>query len=289
MANAIKSIRTKLINEYTSEDGVLLQIEERDTAGNILLQEQYNDQGQVEQSISRSFNEAGHLLEETHSSYGEDPHQRLVHHYDDQDKITKVDVHFLDGSISYQQFTRNKEERTVLIEVVDEDGELEGKEFRKFDDEGRTLVETIHDDEGLQKHVETQFDEHGRPLARKGQFADGVEIDWQYQYEYNDKAQVIAASIQDVDGQLVRVERLSYDEAGNTSSHKVEDHKSGYGHIEHYEYDQNNRITRELKLALNESPMEETLYTYREDGLLSSEEKRTPRGVFIHQYQYEFF
>ncbi|MEM1320601.1 MAG: hypothetical protein AAGG75_10105 [Bacteroidota bacterium] len=284
----IKSVSTYIIAEHTPEEGLLTMYEERDEQGNILLHEQYYEDGSTEMRTMRQFDNDNRLLTLEQYSSNEKPDQRFEYQYNESGKVAKVSIHYLDGSISVQHYERDEAENSLTVRTVDEDGDEEAKEYRRLDSEGRVLEEIIHEDGELQRHVQSSYDDHGRLLSRHTKTGDGYDTKYTYEYEIDDQGRITGIDVVDEEDELVRGDTLGYDERGNEISHLVENHLEGYIAEERAAYDENGRLVKEQRFN-GQNLASEVDYLYNENNLLHEEAHRSPRGVYLNQYKYEFY
>ena len=285
----IKSITTFLTAEEYGEGETLHMKEERDEQGNILLIESYAMDGSREQRTVSTYNDKDQLVSQDQYSYNEEPDQRLAFTYNESGKLKAVTITYLDGSISVKTYNRDEAENSLTIIIKDEDGEEEGKEYRKMDAEGRVLEEVIHEDGELNSKAKTSYDDAGRPIETHTTDAEGYEQSQFYFYELNDKGQFSEIEIADEKDELIRADSFEYDERGNETTHRIENHKEGYVLVDSLLWNEENQMTQRKRQLSDGKLIEEINYEYNEMKHLAKEEHISADRVYAHRYEYTFF
>lgn len=288
MTNKIKSIKTYRIDDNTDGKGVLNAYEERDVEGIIVLNAQYDENGDFVQKAEKIINEKGQLIEEKQFTNEEKPDQHFLYEYNESGKVAQATVHYLDGSISFRRYSRDEAENITTIEIKDDENNFEGREVRRFDSEGRVLEEAYYDEENeIAEKTETEYDDFGRIIETVFLDSEGIETVRFYDYYTDDKGRVNKIETLDEDEVIIRVDEIEYDERGNQSKYIILDKSRGITFNETWEHDQQNRITNH-KRNRGEQLLEEVKNRYRDDGLIAEIETLTGDGVTLNYFEYEF-
>ncbi len=287
----IKQISTYL--QLPDREETLQRLEERDERENVLLEEQYYPTGDLESRLERTFDADNRLAAiREYASDAEQPDQEMLFEYTAAGKIALKRVVYRDGSESQHRYAYDEAERGETITIVDEEGTVEGVEYRRYDSEGRVLEERIAvEEEQEEVRREQAFDDHGMLLKRRtvqqGEEEDAlVEI---VAYERDEKGLVRKRTIEDEAGDILRLDLFAYDERGNTVEHQAEDHHQGWAIVDRWEFDDQDRVSSSQRTYPGGAMLQETALSYDETGLLAERETRTPQGIQVFRYRYEFF
>ena len=287
----IKSIATYSVDEFTSEEGVLIRLEERDKAGHLLAEKQYHPEGGLESRIERTYDAEGRLTsEKEYAGDADEVHQETSYQYTAAGRLEEAVIKYQDGSLTYRKYQHDEADNSETIDIVDEDGEYEGKEFRRYDSEGRILKEVIHDeDKNLEQDITRIFDEHGYVMQRITLLPDDMKIHEEITYERDEKGLITLREIVDETEELMRFDEFEYDEKGNTTLRRAQDYNQGWAIVDEFEFDEKDRIIKSKRSKPNGTIVQETDYTFNEAGQLIEEQNRTSSGVALLLYKYDFF
>ena len=288
MSDKIKSITTFLVNNETDEKGLKHLYEERSPDGQVLLVEQYLEDGTLESRVERSLDEKNRLVEEKHYTSATHPDQHFSYEYNESGKISRVGVHYADGSVSHKNYSRDEAQKSTTIDIVDEDGDTEGKEYRRFDSEGKLLEEVIYDEDGkIHEKSEFEYNDTGNVIESVVVDAEGYELVRFYDYYFDDQGRVTRLETLNEDEEIIREDEFEFDERGNRILHSIQDKDRGYYITEKSEFNLDNRIIKQERLR-GESVVESIDFKYREDGLLLQKETTRGDGIFMNYYEYQF-
>ena len=288
MSDKLKSIKTFHVDDNTDDKGMVNIYEEMDAQGNMILHIQYNEKGGIEQKTERILNDKGQLIEEKSYTGGEKADQHILYEYNESGKVHQAVVHYLDGSISYRNYTRDEAQKSTTIEIVDDEGEFEGKEFRRFDSERRLLEETIYDEGNkITEKRETEYDDYGRVTESVVLDIEGIETVRFYDYYLDDKGRVNKIESLNEDEIIIRTDEIEYDEKGNQAKYIVHDNGRGLEQTEVWEYDQDDNIVNHKRMR-GENLLQEVKNRYREDKLLAEQETLTGDGISLDYFEYSF-
>lgn len=288
MSDKIRYVKTFAFNDFTGEEGKLIQKEARDAQGNVLHFEAYDMEGNRSQKIIRTYDEANRVKEEQQFSYGEEPDQVITYLYNESGSPASITTTYADGAKSIMNHQYDKPNRAVTIETVDEEGTNEGIEYSRYDSEGRLLEKKTTDDYGdMTEHIQITLDDHGRQLTRKVTYADGYVLDLIFEYEIDEKGRISEVYIDEKNGKPYREEFLTYDERGNIIEHEVKDLKQGYGATDKSTFNLDNKVIKQQQYT-GTKLREEVTYTYLESGLLSESVTISGDGESTVRYEYEF-
>lgn len=285
----LKSIKTFVVTEETSEEGFKLMEEHYDEQNNLLLQKQYSPEGVRLQKAERSYDSDGKLIEEKQYSTEALPDHTTIYHYDNSGKVSLEESTYRDGTVGKKVVERDEANKTITHRVLDDNDHEEAKEFRRLDEEGRLLEETLFaENNSLTQRTIRKYDDHGKILERSVEFADGFVQKLFYAYEMNDKGQLYSVIIKNDKGEMLLEDYFEYDDRGNQNVHESEDYeKKSYTVIES-EYNLDNKLTKQVT-TVNDQAIQEVLFTYNEHGLLQEQEVNTVNGSVLQYNKYEFF
>lgn len=275
-----------LIAEHTPAEGQPYTVEVRNDQKQVVSFTQYTADGQLDQVVENDYDSEGRLKEQR-QFFQETLAQRVLHHYSDAGQLESETIIFMDGSKSIRSFERNEADQSVLSRLVDEDGEEEEKLYRRMDSEGRVVEEKLESEGELQHHVRSSFDDSGRLLERHTTDSEGHQDSIIVHYELDDQGRVTTAKITNAEGELLRVEALTFDDRGNRTELRFQDHQQGYAAAEQWSYNLDNKVTEHTRLAANGQATSRTQYSYDEAGRLLEEEQQSAQGTQVLRYVYE--
>lgn len=287
----IKSISTHVVGENTPDEGILVQYEERDEEGHLVVEEKFYPDGSLESRILRDFDDKGQVVSEKEfSGENEQPDQATTYTYSAAGRLEEAVIAYQDGSLTIRKYEQDEAANSETIHIADEEGTFEGKEYRRYDSEGHVLQEVIHDEEEkLEQDVSREYDDHGQLIKRVSIFDEDYETVELFDYERNEGGQIISRRAEDEDGKLLRFDEFSYDERGNTIQHKAQSVNEGWALVDEWEYDEKDQIVKSRRSQPDGSVLQESDYFYNEEGLLLERETRTKQGVSLSVYKYEYY
>ena len=284
----IKSITVHVATPDTPEEGYKSYHEVRDEQGNVLLEEQFYQDGSLAGRVVRTFGES--LNNEKFYSQEGQPDQEHSYQYNESGKLTFVKSNYAGGAIGNKQIQYDEANNAETILIGDDGGNIESKEYRRYDSEGKVLEEVIYEGEAtLHEKKEASYDDHGRPIFKKITYNDGYESQNDYEYEMDESGRVIAVKIQNEKGEELHYEEFEFDNKNNVAEHYIEIGGGKKTTITKYEYDDENRVIKEQHLNGQEQVEKEIHFQYNELGQLSLKETNTPEGFTVEMYQYEYF
>lgn len=268
--------RTQEIKEYLSE------IIEYDILENPIIQEEYTPEGEIELRIHSSYDSKGNLIEQKQTIENGELADHKIFHRNDSGKVIRTEIFFQDGSKSIVNLIKDPEKNTEEHVEVDEDGELESRELNYLNENKQIILKETYSYENklteafkyeynqkgmlirrdqldqrkkLFLYTEYEYDEYGRTVFRanrnrKGKISEFLKVD------YDDKGQVIK---QNFSGKYFFI--FEYDQKGNTVLEERYDAENQLEYQSRFEYDENNRLTREVNLEFTR----EITYQYHEE------------------------
>ncbi|MEM8907401.1 MAG: hypothetical protein AAGD05_06095 [Bacteroidota bacterium] len=286
----IKSVHTYFITEDHPEGGILSGMQLQDEQGNLLRDEQYNFNGDLEQKIERHFDAENRLLEEKHYTSEKEPHQVITHTYHPEGKLANSKVQYQSGAHSITQYEYDLAAKQETITTLDEKGQIEEKIVLQFDNEGRVLEETQFGADGVfEQKVTASYTEAGRPLEKTFQQGEEPAYTHYFDYEFDEEGRVNYAEVFDVEEDLIRTDEIDYDEQGNRVEVRMKHYANGWSVIDRYDYDEQRRVVKEERLQGDGQPLEIKEYRYNADNLVEEEEVRDRAGIRINRFAYTFF
>lgn len=241
---------------------------------NLLEEEIYLNEGELESKSAFKYNEKGSVIEETSYMTYEEISETTRYTRDENDQIMETIVEYGDGSKTIK--THQKEGNRETISFVDDDDEFEGKEIIEYDDKGNILEKTIINEDNIieEKMV---YEREGDRIIKRTEYGENGEFVavYEYTYDHNDnllerigynaKDEIIESLYftYDEDNNLVEqqlgdfyIVRLEYDEKGNVITEERCNLQGGLEHTTTYEYDEEGNILKENAVLYN------TIYEY---------------------------
>ena len=233
----------KTYTQYYEQEEVLSQIEKFNDK-NLLIEEIiFDDEGAQMHKTINEYNEQDKISHTIQYDENDDLiEDKEIFFKEGEEEIYSI-THFPDGSLTKE--IRERSENRLLIKWIDEDDEFEGSEER------------ILTDEGLTKQL-TQINFTNKITAL-------------YEYEYDEKGQMIKAVEKDERKKFLKAYAFTYDDNGNKI---VEEELNKKGKITNrviHQYEDN----RIVKTKAAEGDM---LYHYDDNQNLIKEEKFNPDG-----------
>lgn len=241
MSSVLKTMKVfvSIVDEDTDEPigpSFLNYQESYDQSGNLLEEVEYDQDGEILNRATYTFNEANDIVENARYLEGDLLNERVRISRDENGKIVSAEVEYGDGSRSKKSYAYANEDRDITIEVFEEDGTLELVEFRKFNEKDQLLFEEVKSGEGdIEGKREMDYDADFNLIEAKIFGMDAELADWQ-QMEYNDQKQEVKRKILTPNGEVKAGLIKEYDEAGNLQHSKLVD-KSGMGFERFYKVD----------------------------------------------------
>lgn len=286
----IKKITVHIFNDDAGEEGLLYSIQEFDENTNLVLDEKFDHGNNLEQRITRKYNDSNKIVEEKSFSEWEDPDQHQEYFYDDSGRLYKAKHHFMNGAFSVSHYTYDDLLKKETVRTEDEGGVTEETQMMVRDAENRILELKTTDSEGkVMRWEQYEYDDEGKMLNSTTLFDDGEVLKQTYYYELDDNGRVAYIKITNEKGQSLQEEEIDYDEHGNRIERRFEDYRRGRSGIEQWEYDELQRLSVNRTLSAEEIPLEETVYQYYDDGIVKEMEFRNAQGVNLYEYAYEYW
>ncbi len=285
----IKAITTTLKTDQTPEEGVMKAYELRDENENIILLENYDEGGNIEMKIERTYDDKNRVLVEKQYSVEKDPDEVHSFEYFESGKLKSRTILYRDNSKTFQNYSYDEAANTEKVEIVDDEGEAEGSEYRRYSSEGKILEEEIHGDFGLEVKTESEFDDFGNVLKRTTEDGEGYIVDHFYKYERDEESRIQNLKVIDDEGQLVKVIVYLYDEKNRIYEQQIKDTDRGWAFKVIWEYDDKDRVIKEERADFGGKVQEVQKIVYGENDLVTQQEKTTSHGMELSTFQYDFF
>ncbi|MCF8302150.1 MAG: hypothetical protein K9I94_02665 [Bacteroidales bacterium] len=262
MDKKIKSITLYRIDEMPGdekdENTVKFRYSEYDEKGNLVVEENYDQEGNFTERYERNYDTAGRLIEEVYYLEEDEMAEHKTYEYDENGRVIKARKHYVEGEPD--EIIHEYDESGNLTEriTINEDEEQEARELFVFEN-GRLVKEQYFDEDNeLVSERLSKFDENGNQVEYTEWNADDHTTTREV-YVYDDGRQ-IASKRYNNKGELLEKLTFELDEKGNRNRivQQLPDGESTIvierddnGHVvkqEEYNSDQelNNRIEREL-------------------------------------------
>ena len=286
----IKTFSINMITNETDEAGFKQYYEERDEAGNVILDEKYHADGTLNARSERTFDKENRILEEKFYSEEGTPDSQHTYQYNSSGKLELVTSKYKDGTIGYKRISYDEANRAETVLIQDENNITETKEYRRYDMEDRVLEEIIYEPEdSLKQKTITSYDDHGRIISKNILYDDGYQGSNQYEYEFDEQGRVISLKIENERQEEIHYEEYLFDDANNMIEYYTEAKPTGQIFIRKLAYDEKARLIKEQILNGAELLQQETTYIYNDEGILLEKEVGTASGFIVEQYNYEYY
>lgn len=234
-----------------------------DENGNPVEEFKFDGYGDVTGKSVYVYDDKGHLtIEETYNEF-DDLEEKLSYERDENGRLIKKYVHYLDGTKDTILYQYNDDGKLVYKILKDEDGDLEKEE--KIEYSGGFIIgeEVIEDGELVSKNKYT-IDEKGNVLEAE---VMNEEEEFSLVNEYDENSNRIKQLKYDTEGKLVEKHEytfdannrmigimeenphkkttttLGYDEHGNASTQKELNRDGGTNHELERDYDEDGNVT----------------------------------------------
>ncbi|MCF8230332.1 MAG: hypothetical protein K9G58_16205 [Bacteroidales bacterium] len=267
----------------------LSQYLEYDQDGNELLEINYTPDGVIQDKTEKKYDEQGRMIEQKYYD-GEDLlAEHLTFERDNEGKIHREFMHYLDGSKDTTFFNYNTEGQLISKITKDEEDQEESREEYTYQHENRIKYEK-HEEGELKKKEESRFDE-------KGNLVESIVTDHEQQDYYSLKHEYdgdkrIRTFRYHQDGKLIEKLEFRYDDGNiklvqqETAAGKVIqqfEHDEKGNTLKQEEFNSDNQLNNSIERNYDEegNPLETKVY-------INLHGQGIDRN-YILKYKYEFY
>ncbi|MFO7873040.1 MAG: hypothetical protein R6U62_00980 [Bacteroidales bacterium] len=266
--------------------------------GKVILERQYNEEGQLEQETEYTYDDDGFMVREVlregdgmvveDKSYESDENLRIAREY----------LNYADGSRDTVHYAYDDQGRLIQKTLKDEDGDVEQTDLFVFDAEGRLVREAVYEgepDEGEESLTEEKryvYDEEGRLLETE--IRDRVEESYRKRVNaYDEAGQRTSVMVYDADGELL--ERILFDPDDQGRPVEVVEENRRQKNTIQLQYDDHGNVVLQEEYDLNGNLVNRVERTYDKDGRFQQSRVRMhmpDRGInryYVVKHSYEFF
>lgn len=170
----------------------LYELKEYDKNGNLICLKNYNENGDVIYENTFVFDEGGKLIKESLTDFKGSYNETKEYKYaDNTDLLIEEKIDYGEAGYSVKKYFR--EDKKIIIKLLDEDGDIEEETEIILDDNGNTVSQTSKDDMGnITEKFKNNFDDNGK-LILKEEFDNRGKLEKSHYYFYTsaDKLQAI--------------------------------------------------------------------------------------------------
>lgn len=257
------------IEDASEEYWYINSYNEYDVDGNLLVEIEYLESGELENKVTYKYNKKGRVVEQYNYSTIDEITEKFIYERDDSDNIIEVTIEYLDGSKSFKKYERSPTENTEIITIVGEEGEFEGKEFRKFNVNQDKLEEVIYNEDGkIEQKFVFEYDEEFNLINQKDYGEDG-EFLYEIKNKYNEKGKLVEEHRFDHNNEILRRSVYTYNEEGGIQEIQLVD--AAYypqGYILKFEENKTERTTKEERFFVNGELDFKLVSRYDENNLI---------------------
>ena len=260
--------------------------------GDILLEEKYAGDGELEERNSYVYNSKGKLLEHSLLYAAEDATEKRVLTRDDEGKLLIETKYYGGDSGEHMEYTYNDKGEPIERRNFDEEGNFISKDVFGYDEKGGLSSQVSFDDK--EKIISrTTFSSSDDRTIEQCEYEGNDKLVSRTVARYNESGKEISSVQTTPDGKLISGITSTFDEKGNILERQYKDF---YSKTVRYQYDDQNRCIMQELFDGNGMLLRKNLYEYDADGNLSREqtyEMDTSRGGrdkhFETRYEYQFF
>ncbi|MDD2632819.1 MAG: hypothetical protein PHH42_10165 [Bacteroidales bacterium] len=275
--------------EYRDADGVQHSSAVYNENGHLLTDIKFDNYGQPTGTSVYKYNEKGFLIfEETQDEEGQ-TEEKVSWEVDENGKILKKFVHYLDDTIDTIHYQYNDEGLLMQVIQKDEDGQEEHREEYDYKD-GKRIAERHFEYGEPETENLYEYDENGHltevTLNNPDEEATLVN-------EYDDKGNRIKTLKYDAADKLIAKQLMTYDEQGRLTEMSEETPYKKNNIV--IELDAAGNATRQTEIDRNGQLVSRVEREYDADGnvlLVSATiagQPGAPHRKYILKYVYEFY
>ena len=276
----MKKIKSIIAHVTTSEDHTYKSSHtEYDIAGNIILEEEFSEDGELETKIESVFDSKNRLIEQKQYTDNDVLTDHRVMILDEDGMLIQTNVFFSDGSKSI--ITKSVDEAQNLEETkeIDEDGQLETREVLHFDDNKQTILHEIYNfDNKLTEAFRFTYNDQGR-VSRREQLDQRRKLLLYTDYTYDEEGRTTVRTNHNRKGKLSDFLKVVYDEKGQV----VEQNFSGKFFFK-FEYDTKGNTLLEERMNADNVIEYQSRFEYDENNNLKQETNLQFTKVLSYEY-----
>ncbi len=266
----------------------LFQYFEYDTKGNETLEVNYTPDGVVQDKTEKQYDDAGRFTEQKYYD-GEDLlAEHLSFERDEQGKILKEYLHYLDGSKDTTTYEYDQDGKLVSKILRDDEAQVEQEEVFAYEGGQRVLYENYEGGE-LVKKEESGFDEAGN-LVSTHVTDHELEDFYRLEHEYEDGKRIRSFRY-DEGNKLIEKLEFRYEQ----ENVKLVVQQSPVGKVvQQFEHDEKGNVLKQEEFNKDNQLNNSIERTYDEDGNLLEEKvyiNLHGQGIdrnYILSYKYDF-
>jgi len=229
-----------------------------DENGNVLSEETFDQDGEIEHKLSYSYDGQGRMVEEILIEEDDFVSEHRTMEYDEQGKLCREQLHYLDESFDETTFTYSDDGLLLSKRTTGSDGEAGNR--IEFAYEGKFLVSEIeYDPEGDMISKKLFGFEEGKLTEES---VESKDEEWRLIHEYDETGKRLSSKRYNSKGQLVERSTFSYDEAGHATGIS-EETVSGTEQVR-MEYDEKGNLLVQESLNQEEEVLSRIDRTYDE-------------------------
>lgn len=253
--------RESISNAEQVEEKHLTSYTEMDTQGNVILDKTFNKYGELENCISRKYNDKNLLIQEDfYDGDSTDPYESRVNEYDEHNYLVKSTISYMDDSVE-EIYTCNDEGHLLKKEVIYADGEACVETACEWGPYGLLHMTEYDDDEEENVIRHYEYDEQGRiiqaTVEEKSLLDKHTET---YEYENNKVTQ----TLYNLKGSPISVTISITNNKGELVGKTVETPTQFFKYI--YSYDEQGNKKRESMLNRDDLLLNDQQTAYDEQG-----------------------
>jgi len=276
----MKKTKSVIVHITTTEDNTYKSSRtEYDIAGNIILEEEYSEEGEIESKIESVFDKKSNLIEQKQYTDNELLTDHRVMVRDEEGILLQTNVFFSDGSKSI--LTKSLDEAQNLEETkeIDEDGQLESREVHHFNGDKQTILHEIYNfDNKLTEAFRFTYNDQGR-VARREQLDQRKKLLLYTDFTYDEEGRTTLRTNHNRKGKLSDFLKVDYDEKGQV----IEQNFSGKFFFK-FEYDTKGNTVLEERMNANNEIDYQSRFEYDEDNNLKQEINLQFSKVLSYEY-----
>lgn len=260
--------------------------------GDMLLEEKFTSDGELEERNSYVYNEKGKLLEHELLYAAEDATEKRVLKRDDDGKLLVETKYYGGDAGEHTEYVYNEKGEPVERKNFDEEGSFISKDVFSYDEKGGLSSQVSYDANGKINSSLT-FSSVDDKTIEQCEFDENNKLVSKTVAKYNEDGKEVSSIQTTPDGKLISGITSLFDEKGNILERQYKDF---YSKMVRYHYDENSRCIMQELFDGNGVLLRKNLYEYDADGNLSVEqtyEMDTTRGGrdkhFETRYEYQFY
>ncbi len=275
----IKSITTYAFHpsDEKFEEGFKSSFLQYNEVGNVIESVTYTSDDEIETKTITYYNTQGFKVEEQNFT-GDELAEHYRFTYNISGQVLEENIDYFDGSSLKKVFERGSD--TTTVTHFDDEGEIEEKEVYKTDSQGHILEKLIYDEDNkLKEKLNNEYDEHGN-LVHRMEYGRNNEFISESKLLYDEQNNLLQRLNLNRKGELIEYLKVEYDERN-----RIVEQKLSNRYTIKFEYDDENKTSKEQRYLWNGTLEFEQISRYNEDNYIEWEENMNTNV----KYEYEFF